>query len=455
MNFFKKIFDFGREERKDILAKLKSIEEKLVEKKAPEEGKTPWTAIRQVDKTLIVVLCDEENPILTATDIPDDFYGNVKELKTKEEIKKFFNSFNNKELEIEEKVVNVVTKDDFYILRNNPDFEIVDDKVYLKGISLAIPDTVLAEIISNREEYTLCDSSLKEEAAQLDDYYNRLILFWAMLSNSPVKDRDNILLFCRKNDIRLSPLGNIIGYRRLVKWNTNKNKKRDINLQKFVEDSIVKIKKWKKNPANYVVYTSSSFEGYKITLESGISETHFKDANNNVLGKLTDLKEFEVEVEGKEQYTSWYSSGKYLVTIPSLYKMIDEKPDPNLQNCHSGGLHIGNVNFSFSEYGDTSVVCLINPSKTIFVPSDDTGKFRVSEMYVACLNPNEEGMHIDDSLIEQADKAYNRMTIDELKECYQSKSMDMLSIDKEHVPETTLEDVLSIAEILQNRIVKI
>jgi|694.fasta_scaffold00478_49 hypothetical protein len=456
MNFFKKLFDFGREERKEILSKLKNLENKMNNGNSTNSAfigdinkleQKPYSAIRQVDKTVIVVLYDEENPILTATDVPDTFYDNVKMLKTKREVKDFFNSFNYKE-EVKDKDLPKITKDDFYVLRNNPDFVILGNRVELNGIHVPIPDVVLAEIISNREERILCDESLKEQYDKLDDYYNRLIYFWCWLANNPIQDRDDVLRYCINNDIRISPMGNIIAYRRVVSWKDEVEEVFNVELQDFVNEEYYKIvKKWKKKASDYNVYNDNPFVLVHVNKQN--------HGYNNYVGNLADLKAQGCEKEVVQLYTSWHDKGKYVFPIPSLYKINSDEVDLNADNCHSGGIHNCSVHYDYSSYGDTPVVTLVNPAKCIMVtPTYEKQKFRVSEMYIACINPNEQGVHIDEKLLEEADRVYSDMGIEELKEAWKNKSLDTFSIEDE-VPETSLKDVQNIITILQNRIITI
>lgn len=445
---FKKLFSWNRKERDEKLNELSKKLDVVTEKLNKKEESIVRNRIKVGTNTVVVF---QNGDSLNCEDPDNKFYNYCGISNDRQDINFVYNSIVNKE---QNQIKGVITKDDLLILRNNKDFEIQGDKVYLDGIKIAIPDNILAEFISNREERSLCDSSLIEEADEFDDMYNRLIFFWAKLANSPVKDRDNVMTFLRDNDVRISKYGNIIAYRRVVSL-PNKNKKRDINLQKFVEESLNKVKRWKKSAENYVVYKSEDFEGYKITTESTVSKYHFQSRNHSIIGKLSDIKNFEIEVEGKQLYTSSHNQGKYVFPIPSLYKLVDEEPNPNVRSCASNGLHNAAVSYNYSGFGDIPVVTLVNPAKAIAVPINETGKFRTSEMYIACINPNKHGVHIDESLIEEADRIYNDMTVEQLKEAFASKSLETLSIDDEHVPETSLKDVQNIVQILSNRVVNL
>jgi hypothetical protein len=441
MNLFKKLFSWNRKERdekyEEISKRLGIIEEQTKEKKQLYRSR-----IKVGNNTIVVF---NNGDTLSCEDKDNLFYNYCPIAIDESDIRLYYHSFVNKEEIQEQKVIEM----DLLILRNNSDFVINGNKVYLKGINIPIPDAIVAEIIVNRENV---EASNKEE---FDDYYNRIIMFWAKLANSPVKDRDNVMTYCINNDIRLSKTGNIIAYRRVVKWDT-KEEELNTELQDFVNEEYYKIvKKWKKKASDYAVYDSIDFKGYKLIALNKIATKSFQDINHNIIGNLADLKAEGCEKEVVQLYTSWHDSGKYVFSIPSLYKIDSNEVDVNVDNCHSGGLHGASVSYNYISYGDTPVVVLINPAKCIMVtPNYEKEKFRVSEMYIACINPNEHGVHINEALIEEADKVYNDMTIEELKQAFASKSMETLSIE-ENVPETSLVDVKNIVEILSKRIINL
>jgi hypothetical protein len=112
------------------------------------------------------------------------------------------------------------------------------------------------------------------------------------------------------------------------------------------------------------------------------------------------------------------------------------------------------VDYDYSGYGDTPVVVLVNPAKTITIPRGEISKGRTVEMKVALLNPNGHGVHIDEDLIEAADQEYNTHTLEQLQQVLETKTWDALEIDGE-VPNISLKDVARIKEMLQQRITEI
>jgi hypothetical protein len=146
------------------------------------------------------------------------------------------------------------------ILEDHEDFVVRDKDVYMRGVKLAMPAPVIAGFIEILEKLDAVgddwdddydwdndynrSEDLEEEEEKLLEQYQSLKMFWLKLATSPRKEsRDQVLTFCRRNDVRLSKTGNIIAYRRVVEWD-----KKDDVLNKFVEASWDKVKGWKKNP---------------------------------------------------------------------------------------------------------------------------------------------------------------------------------------------------------------
>lgn len=432
MEFFKKLFNWNRKERdeqlQEISKRLGIIEEQTKEKKQVYRNR-----IKVGTNTIIVF---NNGDTLTCEDKDNNFYNYCAIAIDEQDIRLTYQSIVNKE----EIIKNKIEERDLTILRNNPDFVINGNKTYLKGINIPIPDSILAEIIYNRETV---EASNKEEK---DDMYNRYIMFWAKLANSPVKDRDNVMSFLLKNDVRLSKTGNIIAYRNVVKCNTVNVENKFID---FINDSYNKVKSWKKSPAKFTIGYNQ--KEYKLFREDQIANEEWVN-----MGLLSTLKfKYSEKKEEEQLYTTWHNPNKYVFTIPSLYKIYEDELDPNSLNCSSGGAHFSACSWDYSSFGDTKIVVLVNPAKAIHVPNYDSGKARTSEMYIACINSNEHGVHIDESLIEHADKIYNDMTVEQLKEAFASKSMETLSIDDEHIPETSLKDVSNIINILSQRVINI
>lgn len=385
----------------------------------------------------ITVVLNEGETLMAEADI--NVYDKVKNCKTKEDILSIL--YPSKE--------EIISKNDLAILEVNSDFEIIGTNVYLKPCKLEIPEIVKATFIEILEKKLAVSSRFNwskatndEDLDYLEEQYQSLKMFWYKLStNSVEKCRESVLRFCRDNDVRISKLGNLITYRCVEVYKDSNGQ----NLNKDLKSILKKVK----IPNDYYLLQSKLDESLKTIHKYTNKNRYPKDYT--VLGKLSEISFDEEETI----YTSQHSYGKYKFKIGDIYKLNeDEQPDDSLDNCSSNGLHSASCHWDYSSFGKVKIVALINPAKTVFVPSSDSGKFRCSEMKIACLNPNQRGVHIDKSLVEQADKEYNDYTIEELQNIVKSKDFSSLSV-QENVPLLSLPNLKDIIFMLENKIIKI
>lgn len=340
-------------------------------------------------------------------------------------------------------------KKNLNVFDNHADFIREKDSVYLKGVKLPLVPVVLASFIEIIEKLRLasvdkvCNDSL---VALLNKQYTSLKMFWLKLATSPRQEsREQVLKFCKENDIKLSKTGNIIGYRRVVPWDT------DEELNDFVTEQYTKIKNWKKSPANYVVHLDIKgayfIMGVPLLPHNAINDKSY-------VGNLAELKASQCE-KTEQYYTSQYNKGKYVFKIGDVYKATEEDRLNESELCSAGsGIHFASVEYDYSGFGAVPVVVLINPAKTVVIPKDEMAKGRTLEMKIACINPNMHGVHINEDLIEKADEEYNEFTIDELEQAVASKDFSSLCIEEE-VPVINLVELKDITEQLRNRVVSI
>ena len=442
------LFSETRKEIKHLIDEVKKQTEKpLVSQYVvgidPYKVEKPYKNLYFSGSNVTVVL--NEGEVLTS-ECDLEKYVKIKEATTKNEI---FNLLYPKK-QVEEIVIE---KNDLAILEVNDDFEVRGTEVFLKPCKLALPEVVKASFIEILEKKLALNTSFKQgsdfdidnfDIDNLDKQYESLKMFWYKLStNSVEKCRQSVLRFCKDNDVRISKTGNLITYRRVVKYNGSKS---DVKLENFINKEYKRITKvWKKKASDYNVYDDN---GYVL-----VKSDRQNHGYNRFVGNLADLKSELCKQE--DLYTSWHNSGKYIFKIGDVYKLEDgEQPDDSLDNCSSNGLHGAAVNWNYSGFGDTAVVCLVNPAKTIFVPTIDTGKFRCSEMKIACINPNQQGVHIDEALIEEADNEYNDYTIKELEQVVETKDFSSLSVQK-NLPLLSLPELQDIVKTLQNKVVNI
>lgn len=358
---------------------------------------------------------------------------------------------NDYDIDKEEKDIKIQIAPIVSILSEIDDFEVVGEDVFLKGVkSIAIPSSIVAEFIrivsemdKNREkdyglEYISKDADLGEE-------YNSLLMFTYKLLLNPLKEsREQLLNFVKKNDVKITSYGNLVLYRAC--WEA---KNESDALVKFVAKEYLKIKSWKKSPKSYFV--ASRLNDYKLFKEGEISKDDNPYWTNH--GNLAELysKLPEMQSKGKQYYSD---HGKKKIVIGDIYKIDDSEVNLNANVCAAGGLHCASYDYNYSGFGDTNLIVLVNPSKTITVPTYDFSKMRVSEMMIVGINPNERGIHIDEGFYSNLDENYHNQSIDELQEALKNKSFEPISISTE-VTELTIKEVANVTDILRNRVVEI
>lgn len=342
---------------------------------------------------------------------------------------------------IKEQITSIVD-----ILSDVQDFKVVNTDVFLKGInSISIPSSIVAEFIRLVSEI----QDLQDKSSELIDYeqldklkeeYNSLLMFTYKLLLNPLKEsREQLLNFVKKNDVKITSFGNLVLYRAC--WEA---KNESDALVKFVAKEYLKIKSWKKAPSNYEVFDDNGY--------ISICGEKRHDYNKHV-GNLAKLyaKLPEMQSKGKQYYSD---HGKKKIVIGDIYKIDDSEVNLDANVCAAGGLHCASYDYDYSGFGDTNLIVLVNPSKTITVPTYDFSKMRVSEMMIVGINPNERGVHIDEGFYSNLDENYHNYSIDELQEAFKNKSFEPISVSTE-VTELSLKEVVNITDILKNRIVEI
>ena len=348
------------------------------------------------------------------------------------------------DLEVEKTITPLIN-----ILSSNSNFEIENNKVYLKGIkSIAIPNSIVSEFIRLHSEinYYKYQSLYSTPVKTYKEEFDALLMFTFWLLLNPIESsRNDCLDFVKKNDIQLTSNGLLICYRKVVSTGNEKKE-----LIKFISENYFKKKKQKKSPKNYKVYSSEDFEGYKITKTNKICQIEFQDRNYNVLGNLHELYQ-NLHTLKENTYTDNHTKTK-TIKVGSIYKEDEDKIDlDNTVSC-SSGLHIGSKQFMFDSFGDTGVIALVNPMFVRSVPVADAHKMRVSEMFIATIADKEEFDNLNE-LIDFSTE-YCSSTLEDLQMELSNKVFEKLSCQN-NLPITSLKEIIDITKILNKRIVKV
>lgn len=442
-----KIAQIQKNQIKDVLQPIKFEfkgipEEKLIQKCIYNVG----------TKNIDVVFTDGD--VISGV-IEQYTYEQIRNATSKEEVLDLLIPKNIKgsdyDIDKEEDDIKIQIASIVSILSEIDDFEVVGEDVFLKGVkSIAIPSSIVAEFIrivsemdKNREkeyglEYISKDADLGEE-------YNSLLMFTYKLLLNPLKEsREQLLNFVKKNDVKITSYGNLVLYRAC--WEA---KNESDALVKFVAKEYLKIKAWKKAPKSYFV--ASRLNDYKLFKEGETPKDDNPYWTNH--GNLAELyaKLPEMQSKGKQYYSD---HGKKKIVIGDIYKIDDEDVNLDASVCAAGGLHAASFDYNYSGFGDTNLIVLVNPSKTITVPTYDFAKMRVSEMMIVGINPNERGVHIEEGFYSNLDENYHNYNLEELQHALQTKSSESISVSYA-LSEISLKEVANVTDILRNRIVEI
>lgn len=141
-----------------------------------------------------------------------------------------------------------LVRKEWHTLENHQDFEIKGDEIYLKGVSMPLPAMIVAAFIEIIDK--LQADSWEDKHAELKVEYISLKMFTLKIALNPIQSsREDTLRFVKEHDIKITSLGNLIMYRRIVSIQGYSDKK----LTKFVSEEYLKVKKWKKSVINYEI----------------------------------------------------------------------------------------------------------------------------------------------------------------------------------------------------------
>jgi len=337
------------------------------------------------------------------------------------------------------------------ILSSNSNFEIENDKVYLKGIkSIAIPSSIVAEFIRLHSEINYYEINQLDNLIlfnipleKLKEEFNALLMFTYKLLLNPIENsQKDCLEYVKKYNIKLTNTGNMIMYRRIVSVN-NSNK----DLIDFISKQYLKVKSWKKSPKNYEVFDDNG-----LVIIQGEKRHDYNNHKGNLAELYNNLSQLK-----ENRYTDDYTKS-YDIRIGEVYKIREADIDINKHGSCGGALHIadGKV-FNYNGFGDTPVVTLTDPRHVYKMDSGSNGKIGVKQMFIMAITEQDENgnyIDIDSQAVVNFDEIYHNQTIEELQNALQNKSFKPLSVGEE-ITNLTPKEVIDITKVLSERIVKV
>lgn len=329
--------------------------------------------IIKTNKFLSVTLSD--GTVMVSTDTSKELLNAIKEASDDDEIQALMcpdENVDDSDKVVSQRVLSVYngeTESDYVEFRGN--------SAYIPSISeLTVPQDFVEAIIGAEQDY---------DEDMLQTYLN----FWTLVSLNPdSRVRNNIFWFIKRWNIKITKNGLLVTYR-------NADFKEEGKYGKYATERVtgdwIKIKGQKKSPKRYT---------YDYLDESGMPTEESKLVKqDNVLVTLDDLynKIGETTVD-KTTFTDHHSH-TFTIKIGEPVSMPREDTDTCQENSCSSGLHQGGPGWlKQGYYGDTGLVCLVNPANIVAIPHEDSyGKLRCCEyLPIAIAQYDEEGNVIED-----------------------------------------------------------
>jgi len=401
----------------------------------------PYRKILYSNRNLTVVMKDGST--LSKSNASVGEFQNVRDALSEKEIYNIFLPEDEpvkKQNAVETSTERQLVVDNLSILRRYDEFVIKGTDVFLKGVNLAMPAPVIASFIELHER--LFSERNEKYADAYIEQINALKMFWLKLALNPLEQsREDLLVFIRANDVRITRNGNLILYRRIVS-----KKGADKDFVAFVTQSYYNLKRDDLDPRNFAI--AKNMDGYILV----DLETYVPNDDPNEAKPFCNLQQMYLELPTYDNntFTAWHDNNVE-IKLGGVYKIPDNKINLDNGICAAGGLHAAAVNYDYSGFGDLAVVVLVNPSKAITVPRGEIGKLRTTEMFVACVNDKPHGVHFDENALAAFDSEYHDKTLEELEEAAKNKSFQNLSVQDE-VPAISLVDLSAIKDMLKGRV---
>lgn len=253
---------------------------------------------------------------------------NAKKLNTctnEDEIKQLFDKnyhvnnpvvYDNKEIPKEELAAKkkFVENSDELLEILGKNFKKNGEEFFYNKVKLPIPAILLNAFVENKRAGNF-------------EVYDSLVNFWLWTSLNPIQSsREDLFAFIRKNDVKLTPGGLLVLYRRIVSVNNDKSV--DKKLEEIISLEYFRTKKVdKKSPKNYSLV---DIEGKYKRVPVG------KEGDYNVVGNLHDLY-VNMSAIPTNVYTDAHTR-KMKIQIGSIYRIDEDLVDINSRNDCSAGL---------------------------------------------------------------------------------------------------------------------
>jgi hypothetical protein len=303
-----------------------------------------------------------------------------------------------------------------------------DENYYLKGIDIKLPQLLADTFVDYLDN---------------DFPVNALVNFWKLLVTNPdPRIREDLFLFLQNYNFSITDNGYFIAYK-----SVEVKEAADLDIAAFVSNQYLKIKKWKKNVANYnvvkVTFTETEMVEKEVPNpdyeefgdEWNEDEEEYEDGGDNgepeyitekvpVTKTVSDLRLVQVghdiNPESNETYevlgnlAEMFQNIDRLINNRTVYQSVHRGKDGNkveqvlgvpvkMDREHtdldpkvecSSGLHVGSVKYveKFGSQSNKVLLVLVNPAHVVAVPEYDNSKMRTCEYFpYAELERNADG----------------------------------------------------------------
>ena len=326
-------------------------------------------------KNHITVILDN-GTMLTNSNCTDELYNDVMANQNDEEqvqcllVPEFCKK--KEEIEVKTKMLTDFTASKYLSIFGN--------SVYIKSVSeLTVPEDLAVALFKAEQD---------QDTELVQTYLN----FWTLCSLNPdSRARTNLFWFLKRYGMVISKSGLFVAYRNVQL----KSEGSEISSKwaEFISTSYSKIKyKFKKSPKNYFVGKDANGDKVCVLTESSLTK---------VKGNLQELYNKLNDQDLSPVYTDAHTR-TFTIKIGEPVTIDRSKCDSVQENTCSRGLHVaGRTWITKGNFGNISLMVLVNPADVVAVPPDDNyGKMRCCTYYPVQLIERDEDGEIIDQVID-------------------------------------------------------
>ena len=422
--------------------------------------------VKLVNDTLIIVLLDGE--IINKAGATEQDFQDVLNARSIEDVLSIVTSSKVKEERIahEAEVRRVkALQQGIKLLADLPDFDVVDNVVYLTGTSRSLPQLLVekfVEVVHRVGEELDYPWEVQVKLNQDEEYLSLKRFFMWCCLNPRAEVANELYRFLTENSFRITKQGFFVALRNVVTLHGSPE------LVHFISNAYNKVKAvWKKNPDHYTIFLEDG--EYKLVHDSALVTIHkittddcpecngaggwynedceeyseyseddsdecWEDCENcngsgvveeytytvdvpvdhgQRIGGLTELY-LDLPNRAENRFTDDWTK-TFDIRIGQLTSMPKEDCNWSTQDCMAAGLHFTADQIHYVGCGDQSVLVLINPMKVVGIGQH---KGRCYEYLPIMTVPREEATGI------LHDLAFDTLALDE---SYAIKELESLT----------------------------